>query len=221
MLKIYRSLGTDKQGLPPLASSYRDYLSWVNNSDKKLAKAFWQQRFEGFRGTKRFRVSGIDRESRTIHGPQDTFAISRTLPSSLSENISTFAREQQLTVNSVASGLWALVIAELFQTDDAVFGLTVSGRTAPIEGLADMAGLFANVVPVRIRIQPALQLAKWLKGIRDDQFDVQQFEHIPIADVEGVCQLDPGSTLSRFVTNSTSNCLLSQGNSMLYLNRLL
>ncbi|MEK8145307.1 condensation domain-containing protein [Streptomyces sp. M10(2022)] len=76
------------------------------------------------------------------------------LPARVTEQLEQRARAAGLTVASVVQGAWALVLGHLTGRADVVFGSTVAGRPAELEGHEGMVGLFANTLPVRVTWTP-------------------------------------------------------------------
>ncbi len=48
-------------------------------------------------------------------------------------------------------------------SSDVVFGVAVSGRASAPSELGAVVGLVSNVVPRRVRVDPAMPVAQWLK----------------------------------------------------------
>ena len=65
--------------------------------------------------------------------------------------------------------------------------MAVSGRSLPVEGMQEMVGLCARVVPSRIKIADDLTIREWLTNIRDEQFDSQPHEYFPLSEIEATC----------------------------------
>jgi amino acid adenylation domain-containing protein len=100
-----------------------------------------------------------------------------------------FARRQQLTLNTLVQGAWALLLhAYSGETNDpdVVFGATVSGRPAEIPGVESIVGLFINSLPVRVRIPEEMGdgLVGWLREIQSAQMAAQPYEHASLADIQ-------------------------------------
>ena len=52
-----------------------------------------------------------------------------------------------------------------------MFGATVSGRPAELEGVEAMVGLFINTLPVRVRVRPEATLVEWLQELQAEQVE--------------------------------------------------
>lgn len=63
-----------------------------------------------------------------------------------------WARDHELTVNTVLQLAWARVVGALLSREDVVFGQTTSGRESDIPGVEAMVGALISTVPVRVRL---------------------------------------------------------------------
>ena len=72
-----------------------------------------------------------------------------------------------VTINTVLQAGWALLLDRLTGHEgDVVFGATVSGRPAQLDGVESMVGLFINTIPVRVRFGPAESAATVIARIQ-------------------------------------------------------
>ena len=78
-----------------------------------------------------------------------------------------------------------------------VFGVTVSGRSAPVPGIESMVGLFINTLPLRVRVTPDARLSSWLRGIQETHGELLQHEHAPLVDVQSWSDVPRGLPPSR------------------------
>src|SRR4029077_4709338 len=78
---------------------------------------------------------------------------------------------------------------------DVVFGTTVSGRPAELEGAEEMVGLFINTLPVRMSPQADIPVMEWLKVLQRQQAEMRQFEYCSLVDVQGWSDVPRGQPL--------------------------
>jgi non-ribosomal peptide synthetase component F len=111
------------------------------------------------------------------------------------------AREYQLTLNTFVQGAWAVLLSHHSETQDVVFGATLSGRPATLPGVETMVGPFINTLPVRIRVEREQRLMNWLKQLQEEQAEMRQYEHSPLVEVQGWSEVPRGVPLfeSNFV----------------------
>ena len=105
------------------------------------------------------------------------------------------AHDQQLTLNTVVSGAWTLLLSRYSAQEDVVFGTTVSGRSAPLPGIESMFGLFINALPVRVWVRPRESVQAWLRGVQDQLAELRQYEWSPLMQVQKWSDLPRGRPL--------------------------
>ncbi|TMR17377.1 amino acid adenylation domain-containing protein [Nonomuraea turkmeniaca] len=163
--------------LPP-APSYRDFLGWLAARDGQASKRAWAEALDGL--DEATRLAPVDTE----RAPAVPQVVGRELPADVTASLATLARAQGVTMNSVVQAAWALVLGRLTGRDDVVFGATVSGRPADLQGVEKMIGLFINTVPVRVRIDPREPAAGLLRRIHTEQAGMLDHQHLGLADIQ-------------------------------------
>ncbi|WP_308258913.1 non-ribosomal peptide synthetase [Pseudonocardia sp. H11422] len=99
------------------------------------------------------------------------------------------ARAHGLTLGTVVHGAWGLVLGQLTGRRDVVFGSTVSGRDADVDGLESAVGLFINTLPLRLRWQPGESLAATLRRLQDAQTGLLDHQQIGLGEVQRLAGL--------------------------------
>ena len=76
-----------------------------------------------------------------------------------------------ITTATVIKAAWAYVLAQVSATADVVFGHTISGRNAAVEGVGNMVGPCLNMVPVRVQFGngPDRTAKNLLRQVQDQQ----------------------------------------------------
>ncbi|CCE09788.1 Linear gramicidin synthetase subunit C [Bradyrhizobium sp. STM 3843] len=104
---------------------FRDYIAWLQRQDMAVAEAHWRKRLAGFEAPSSL---GLGRPTVSAeHDDGDRYA-EHARELALRE-IEGFARRHRLTINTVVQGAWALLLGRYGDSDDVVFGVTVSGRS--------------------------------------------------------------------------------------------
>ncbi|MGW7104090.1 amino acid adenylation domain-containing protein [Streptomyces sp. NPDC054838] len=157
---------------------YRDYLDWLARQDRDAAAAAWGSA-----------LAGLDEP--TLLGAADPHRldalperISLELSRGLTERLTARARSAGITLNSVVQGAWAVLLSRLTGRDDVVFGGTVSGRTADLDGIEEMVGLLINTLPVRMRVERAEPLITALARFQDEQARLMDHQHLGLAEIQ-------------------------------------
>lgn len=154
MMVLYRA-GGDLAALPVVPRPYRDYIGWLSRRDPAASQRVWRQHLDGLPGPTLLAAALGSAEA--VDGPRA--ALPRTtelrVPAEATAQLVAGARSRGVTVNTLLQMAWGLVLSRLTDSDDVVFGVTISGRPAELAGVETMVGLFINTVPMRLRLDPA------------------------------------------------------------------
>jgi non-ribosomal peptide synthase protein (TIGR01720 family) len=156
---------------------YRDYIAWLQRQDVAATERFWRSTLAGFGGP------GGRGERKAL------LAAERTA------ELEGFARRQELTLNTLVQGLWALLLDRFAGTGDVVFGVTVAGRPPELPGVESMVGLFINTLPLRVRVVAEAKATDWLAALQAHNVEMRQHEHTPLPAVARWSDLPPRSPL--------------------------
>ncbi|HET7461932.1 MAG TPA: condensation domain-containing protein, partial [Longimicrobium sp.] len=174
----------------PEPRPYRDYIAWLQRQDRAKAEAFWRAELAGFAAPTPL---GIDRPAAApVSG--DGW-IKRTLEAPRVAAMLETARRLAVTPNTLVQGAWALLLSRYSGESDVVFGATVSGRPAELEGVEEMVGNFINTVPVRARVDGAQTVERLLAELQRKAGEAREHEHAPLASVQGWSEVPRGRPL--------------------------
>jgi amino acid adenylation domain-containing protein len=195
--EVWSAYQTLVKGQPPQFNAlrpYREYIGWLQDQDLNRAEKYWRQLLSGFTAPT---VLGVDQAPPTRAGHQEGSYNSEkvTLPEAAASALSRWARQQQLTVNTVVQGAWALLLSRYSGSEDVVFGTTVSGRSAGLPGIESMVGLFINTLPVRVELSPGLCMVPWLMELQEQQVTLREYEYTPLYEIQKWSEVPPGEPL--------------------------
>nr|WP_157527869.1 non-ribosomal peptide synthetase [Kibdelosporangium sp. MJ126-NF4]CEL16414.1 Siderophore biosynthesis non-ribosomal peptide synthetase modules [Kibdelosporangium sp. MJ126-NF4]CTQ90366.1 Siderophore biosynthesis non-ribosomal peptide synthetase modules [Kibdelosporangium sp. MJ126-NF4] len=163
--------------LGPVAP-YRDYLTWLAGREEEKTKAAWRDHLAGIDEPTLLAPAGASRE--TVVPEELTVDLDEATTTGLADT----ARRLGLTLNTVVQGAWALLLSRLTGRSDIVFGTTVSGRPPELPGVDTMIGLFANTVPVRLRVNAAESFATLFTRLQHDRAALTEHDHIGLGELQ-------------------------------------
>jgi amino acid adenylation domain-containing protein len=182
--------------LPPLRP-YREYIDWLQQQDWAPAEAFWRQSLKGFAGPAPLGQARVpDSKVETIPGEQEI-----GLSESVTAALKSLARKNGFTLNTVLQGAWALLLSRYSREEDIMFGAIRACRRLNVPGAGGIVGLLINTVPVRVRVVPDMTVAPWLQTLRAAWNALRDFEHTPLAKVQGWSGLPHGQPLFETIFN--------------------
>ncbi|WP_067861092.1 non-ribosomal peptide synthetase [Nocardia shimofusensis] len=171
------AFGPHSRELPPV-HPYRDYLLWLAGQDREAALAAWRSALDGV--TEPTLLARRPGHEISAGIGEAGFAMS----TAQTEALTRLAARVGVTVNTVVQTAWALLIGRSTDRDDVVFGATVSGRPADLDGVETMVGLFLNAAPVRVRLDPTRSLDELLRTVQDEQAALLDHHHLGLSEIQ-------------------------------------
>jgi amino acid adenylation domain-containing protein len=160
---------------------YRDYLAWLHKLDMQQAQEYWQETLSGVQAATPL---GIDRKG---YSPSESGYAEESLQvdASTTARVQAFARREQLTLNTLMQGAWALVLSCYSGEADVLFGNVIAGRPTELAGAERMVGMFINTLPARVRLPREERVGNWLKQLLQQQAELRQYEYCSLVQVQG------------------------------------
>jgi amino acid adenylation domain-containing protein/non-ribosomal peptide synthase protein (TIGR01720 family) len=181
--EVFEGYERRRQGAGPAerggARPYRDYIRWLSRQDMAAAESYWRGRLKGSHAPTPLSLA------RAPHSPAPAEVGHAEQEMRLPQELKEFARRQQLTLNTVVQGAWALLLSRYSGERDVMFGAVVSGRPAALPGVETMVGLFINTLPVRVEVGGDERVGDWLRGLQQQQGETRQYEFSPLVQVQG------------------------------------
>jgi len=181
---VYNALAAGSRAELPAAPNYSNYIDWLCAQDKVAQEAFWRNYLSGFSATTPLPIK-LSRP----RGNERYHEAAEILSGSTLAAMYQLAREHHLTLNTIVQGAFAIVLARYAGEQDIVFGATVAGRPAELNGVEKIAGLFINTLPVRVRAEGDAEILSWLTQLQAQQADVRRFESSSLADIQRLSEL--------------------------------
>ncbi len=167
----------DATGLPP-AGSYRDHLAWLGGQDTATATDHWRDALSGL--TEPTMVGPADRSLAPALPERHAVELSPAL----SDRLRAAACSHGLTLNTLFSAAWGLVLGGFAGRGDAVFGMTVAGRHGDVPLVDSIIGLFLNTVPIRVAADPRESVLDLLRRVQDDRITLMEYDHLGLSTIQ-------------------------------------
>ncbi|MEU0243399.1 amino acid adenylation domain-containing protein [Streptomyces sp. NPDC006235] len=177
---LFDAYGAAVAGRPldavPATPSFEDYARALDAKDSAVSERFWADHLAGLPGPT------------LLAGPAPTFsddlprALVHTLSAEQSRLLRDAARTHGVTLNSVLTGAFGLLLGAHTGRSDAVFGVTVSGREG--EGLSDIVGVLLNTVPMWTRPRPDDTVRDYLSAVQTARVEAMEHEHLGLGEIQ-------------------------------------
>jgi amino acid adenylation domain-containing protein len=178
---------------------YRDYIAWLQKQDLSKSELFWKQYLKGFTTVTSLGIDHNFSKQNSENKSCDTQIL--RLSTTETAALQSLARQQQLTLNTIIQGAWAILLNRYSGENDIVFGGVVSGRPTTLAGVESMVGVFINTLPVRISLNHQEFLIPWLKQLQNQQNQVRQYEYTPLIEIQKWSEIPVGQPLFETILN--------------------
>lgn len=123
------------------AKAFSPFIKHIATQDKASAQAFWKSEFAGLEAP----PFPVPSAPIATHGAETRSSLERTIPVHL-------PADSTITLSNVIRLAWAVVISAYTDSKDVVFGLTVTGRSAPLPQVDEITGPTIATLPFRVRL---------------------------------------------------------------------
>ena len=99
-----------------------------------------------------------------------------------------------ITIATLVRAAWSLLVANYSDSDDIIYGVTLSGRNAQVPGIESLIGPTITTVPLRVRLDRSQKITDYLEGVQKQAAEMMPFEHLGL------------SRIQRLDANATARC---------------
>ncbi|CAJ0554478.1 Ff.00g129910.m01.CDS01 [Fusarium sp. VM40] len=160
--------------------SYQPFINYIRTQDVPAQTQYWEQAFMDYDS------SPFPSLPPTIEQPTVDSVIEYQFP-----NPGDQSTKMGVTTSILIRAAWALVAGHTSLSDDVVFGVTLSGRNAPISDIDNMPAPTIATVPVRVNTTKTQKVTTYLESVQDQATIQIPFEHTGlhrISKVSSECQ---------------------------------
>ncbi|KAJ6783608.1 hypothetical protein PWT90_05284 [Aphanocladium album] len=141
----------------PAIRPFASFIKYIMESDHTASREFWTDQLQG--------------ASRTAFPPDsvEKFKANATYTRVISHAT---AADSSITMATVLRSAWSVLLGQYCDTNDVCFGTTVSGRSAPVDGIEFITGPTIASVPVRVSIPGEKTIGEFLRQVQDQNLDM-------------------------------------------------
>ncbi|WP_406484736.1 amino acid adenylation domain-containing protein [Streptomyces sp. NBC_01563] len=160
----------------PAVPGFEEYARALDAKDPEVSNRFWAEHLGGLSGPT------------LLAGPAPALsdalprALTHTMSAELSDLLREAARVHGVTLNSVLTGAFGLLLGARTGRGDAVFGVTVSGREG--EGHDGIVGVLLNTVPMWTRARPDDTVGGYLTAVQAARVEAMEHEHLGLGEIQ-------------------------------------
>ena len=162
-------------------ADFTDYIEWKSSLNIKIGLDYWRGLLKDYNGTAAFiQESGIT----DLQSERNTAEEKISLPEKLRSDLAGLSETEQVTLNTIVEAAFGVLLQKDCCMDDVVFGKVVSGRNAQIDGINDMAGLFINTIPVRVRCDTETTVKGLLGLVQNQSLESSEYDYCALSEIQ-------------------------------------
>ena len=179
--KMYKSEIDGKRLVLDPAPRYAGYIKWLEKRDKEQSFNYWRSYLHEYNAIPVFpRKRSVALASAETQFSKYQFSLDQRL----TEQLKTLAVQCAATLNTVFQAAWGILLSKYNNMQDVVFGSVVSGRSAEVEGIEKMVGLFINTIPVRIKYEDPDTIGSLIRRIQEEALQAEPHHYNSLAEIQ-------------------------------------
>ncbi|KAL1852944.1 NRPS protein [Paecilomyces lecythidis] len=180
--------GTTPERRPPYSRVTDFYLEFNSLQSAGDSSVYWQENLHDMTPTAWPNLNdkndvpkgtGVARRTLAVPGPE----------------IEEASRKFNVSRQAIFQAAYGYLLSSYLETPDLVFGTVFSGRTLPIEGIESIIGPCIRVLPTRIDIHSARNIADLLAAVNSSNRKALRHGHLSLQDIKRASGVDPGVSL--------------------------
>ncbi|MCX6582597.1 MAG: amino acid adenylation domain-containing protein [Candidatus Aminicenantes bacterium] len=179
-------------GLPlniPAKPPFKEFIRWIQSQNKNRQEKFWKEYLAGVETQTELPIKKRTEETAR------TEDYSIILEEDIKGKLDVFVKNNRVTLAPVFYTAWGILLQKYCDSEDVIFGTTVSGRSAGIKGIEDMVGLFINTIPLRTQTTPREKIGDVVFRTDKVMREREAFEHTPLVDIGSYSSVGGGGLL--------------------------
>lgn len=187
--KAYHDQSRNCPGQGVKKGKFKDFLKLVEErrndvKQKQASETFWKNYLSAgvvTTGT----LPGLKRlpgkKKRKL--PEETGQFEFQVPAVLADGLNSFTRAHSITLASLLTGVWGVLLGQYNQKADVLFYTTVSGRDAHVKGIEETVGLFINTLPMRVCPGKDEVVVDFMIRLYSESLQWKQYENTPLTEI--------------------------------------
>jgi len=194
-LTAYNCLSQGETQSEITKARYKDFFKWYQQSQthyRDQRREFWKKHLEGFDT-----LTLLPYNDNKLQDIQQVSTYRLNVPATTKQRLEVLAQEHNVTISTLLYAAWGILLQKYNNSDDVIFGTTVSGRSPEVKGIDRIVGLFINTLPLRIKATKETPLYKLFQILGNHLQEQNAYgnEHSSLTEIKQLSGLSSDSNL--------------------------
>ncbi len=163
----------------PPKRGFKEYVKYLQSRDLEHARRYWSRALAGVEAGTRFPLKRAGGKA-----PKGWGLLRVPIPGKIAASMEAFSRKHKVTAAALWYTAWGLLLQRYTNSNDVLFGTTVSGRDAAVKGIEEMMGLFIHTPPLRLKRREGHSLLETVRGVKETLIQREAVQWTPLAEIE-------------------------------------
>ncbi|WP_207750723.1 non-ribosomal peptide synthetase [Anaeromonas gelatinilytica] len=159
-------------------TKFSEFIKYINNLNKDEQKKYWSNYLYNLDD------KGDCFSCKEVGNYKE---ISYKINENKANKIKDFSKENKILLSAILYGAWSILLQKLNNTNEVIFGTTVSGRPDSIKSIDNMVGLFINTIPLRVKSDNNTTFINLIHELDLVLNERKDFENSSLVDIKGYC----------------------------------
>lgn len=189
VLQHYAKFSTGLELEAPKPASYQDYIRWLQAQSREQALTYWQQLLSDVEGPTELVFA-----DHPVNKNDHLNSCSLQLGATATAQLKNLTREMKVTMSTLLQFAWGCLLHKYSQDEQVIFGTTISGRPAQVNGIEQMVGLFINTVPVVMTCDER-SIAEIIYELQEQSAHSNDYGYLSLLDIQQQSCIAHGDSL--------------------------
>ncbi|KAE8368382.1 hypothetical protein BDV27DRAFT_154089 [Aspergillus caelatus] len=158
---------------PSTAPSYAQFVEYIQETDHEASQEFWRSM------APQEPPSSFPRLPYATYQPRAKKTCHRDVEVALEPGSS-------LTMAILLRAAWAIVMARYTDSEDILYGLTLSGRDALVPHIESIVGPTITTVPMNVHLDSEASLQSFLESQHEQNVEMMNFQHVGLRNIRQI-----------------------------------
>ncbi|WP_346940654.1 amino acid adenylation domain-containing protein [uncultured Clostridium sp.] len=180
LMETYSCLYKGKDSKKTNKTKFSHFIKYLNSINKDDEKKYWSN----YLGNLESKDDCFSCKKVGTHKE-----ISYKIDENKANKIKDFSKENKVLLSSIVYGAWGVLLQKFNNSNEVLFGTTVSGRPENISSIDKMVGLFINTIPLRVKSDDKTTFIELINSLDKSLNERKGFENTSLIDIKEYCGL--------------------------------
>jgi amino acid adenylation domain-containing protein len=183
--QAYHSLVNKEKLTRPSKSKFKEFVTFIKKQERKEHERFWRDHLRDMETHTGFSAKKPGHISSNVDAD-----VSFKFEEDIKIKLDKFVKKNRVTLAALLYSSWGILLQKYNNSNDVVFGTTVSGRSAKIKGIEEVVGLFINTIPLRVQTYTNTKIIDVISKVNHILRKREKFENTSLIDIKKYSGVD-------------------------------